>query len=271
MPHLDVDGASLYYETAGDPAAPALLLIHAGIANLRMWDPIVPALAADHHVIRFDTRGFGQTATQNVGFSDRADALSVLDALDVHKATVIGASRGGGIAIDLALESPGRVRGLVTVGSGPSGFPELDMTDREDELFDEIDVAFEARDWERMLRLEAAVWDFGPERDPATLDPAFVETAYALNLANLPHVEENPTPVRLDPPAYDRLSDITVPALVIVGEYDLSPVLAESEFLASNLPDADTVRFRNAAHLPSVEHPGEFTRVVRDWLGQRGL
>ena len=90
MPRLDVPGASLYYETQGDPASPALLLIHAGIATLRMWDPQVAALAAHHYVIRFDTRGFGQTTTENVEFSNRADAAALLDHLGVARVTVIG-------------------------------------------------------------------------------------------------------------------------------------------------------------------------------------
>jgi len=101
MPQLDVNGASLYYETDGASEHPALLLIHAGIANLRMWDPQIAALAASHYVVRFDTRGYGQSETQNVDFSNRADALAVLDHVGVHKATIIGCSRGGSIARSL--------------------------------------------------------------------------------------------------------------------------------------------------------------------------
>ena len=131
MPHLDVDGATLYYETEGRASKPAVLLIHAGIAHLRMWDPIVPALAEGHFVIRFDSRGFGATTTEDVEFSDRTDARNVLDHLGVERALLIGCSRGGGIAIDLAVETPDRVSGLVTIGSGPSGFPYLEPTAAE--------------------------------------------------------------------------------------------------------------------------------------------
>ena len=62
MPQLDVNGAVLYYETHGHISDPAILLIHAGVANLRMWDGLVPMLDRDHFVIRYDTRGFGNTS-----------------------------------------------------------------------------------------------------------------------------------------------------------------------------------------------------------------
>ena len=111
MPSLDVPGASLYYETDGQSLRLPLLLIHAGVATLRMWDPQIEALAQQHYVVRFDTRGYGKTETDDVPFSDRDDALALLDHLGIERATVIGCSRGGAIALDLAVEHPDRVRG----------------------------------------------------------------------------------------------------------------------------------------------------------------
>lgn len=271
MPHLDVPGARLYYEAHGHVSKPALLLIHAGIANLRMWDPQIPALTEEHYVIRFDTRGFGQTETDDVEFSNRADALALLDHLGVARATLVGCSRGGTIAIDLAVDSPDRVAGLVTIGAGPSGFPDTELTELEDARFDEIDQAFAAQDWHRLARLEAAIWDFGPLRREEDLDPEFVSTAYALNRVNVVHAAENPVSIPLEPPAYDRIVDIEVPTLVTVGEYDMSEVLAAYEYLLAALPDASGCVFRDAAHLPNVERPADVQRVLLGWLGENNL
>ena len=271
MPHLDVNGASLYYETDGHISAPALLLIHAGVATLRMWDPQVAALAAAHIVVRFDTRGFGETETEDVTFSNRQDALDLLDHLGIQRATIIGCSRGGSIAIDLAVEHPDRVAGLVTIGSGPSGFPELELTTREDALFDELDALHEAKAWDQLARREVELWVFGPTREPEDLDPDFVATAYELNAVNARHADENPIPDPLEPPAYDRLIDIAVPALVTVGDHDVSPVLAQYEYLLSTIPGADGCRFPDSAHLPSVEQHAEFTRILIDWLDEHAL
>jgi pimeloyl-ACP methyl ester carboxylesterase len=271
MPHLDVNGASRYYETDGHISAPALLLIHAGVATMRMWDPQVAALAREHFVIRFDTRGYGQTETEDVEFSNRQDAIDLLDHLGIARATVIGCSRGGSIAIDLAVAHPDRVAGLVTIGSGPSGFPELELTTREDALFDELDALYEARAWDELARREVELWVFGPTRAADDLDPDFVATAYALNAANARHAEEDPTPIPLEPPAYDRLVDITVPALITVGDHDVSPVLAQYEYLLSTIPGADGCRFPDSAHTPSVEQPEEFERILLAWLDEHKL
>ncbi|HAM27803.1 MAG TPA: hypothetical protein DCP11_14210 [Microbacteriaceae bacterium] len=271
MPHLDLPGASLYYETDGHVSSPAVLLIHAGIATLRMWDGIVPALAAGHFVIRYDARGYGETVSESVPFSDHADALDLLDHLGIARATIVGSSRGGAIAIDLAVEHADRVAGLVAIGSAPSGFPDTELTEREDAMFDELDAAFEARDWALLYDLEARLWSIGPTRDEAELDPAFVAEAYALNRANVPHHSESPTRTPLEHPAYYRLVDIDKPTLVTVGEHDLSVALVQYEYLLTTIPNADGCRFPASAHIPSVEQKDEFERVLLDWLADKGL
>ncbi len=271
MPTLEVPGASLYYETDGHISSPAVLLIHAGVATLRMWDPLVERLADNHFVVRFDTRGFGQTITSNVEFSDRQDARDLLDHLGIAKALVIGCSRGGRIAIDLTVETPERVSGVVTIGSGPSGFPDTELTDTEDALFDGMDAAFQQQNWHLLSRLTVELWTIGPTRNTDDLDPRFVEIAYALNRPNAEHGAEAPIPVPLDPPAYDRVVDIEVPALVTVGEFDLSEALARQAYLVNTIPNADGYIFSDTAHLPSVEHPDEFADVLLAWMGRNEL
>jgi 3-oxoadipate enol-lactonase len=271
MPHLEFAGAQLYYETEGPVSAPALLLFHAGIATLRMWDPLVPTLALDHYVIRFDLRGYGETETDNVEFSNRDDALAILDHLGIASATLIGCSRGGAIAIDIAVEHPDRVTGLVTIGSGPSGFPELELTTEEDALFDRMDALFEAGEWQALYDLEVRLWSIGPLRDESELDPEFVAEAYALNRANLPHVADAPIPIPLDPPAYDRVVDLDLPTLITVGAHDVSAAIAQFEYLAATIPRADSCLFPDSAHLPSVEQPDDFGRVLGDWLAVNEL
>jgi pimeloyl-ACP methyl ester carboxylesterase len=271
MPHIDVPGARLYYESDGHASAPALLLIHAGVANLRMWDPLIGTLARDHHVIRYDTRGFGQTTAEDIPFSDRDDARHVLDHLGVDVATLIGCSRGGGIAIDVTVETPERVRGLVTIGSGPSGFPNTELTDQEDAFVDRLDAAYEARDWNVLGRLAAEDWSIGVSRSADQLDPAFVRTAYELARPNAARSHERPIAQPLEPPAYDRVVDIEVPALVTVGEFDVSEAIAQQAYLVTAIPGAAGYIFSDTAHIPSVEHPDEFLEVVTGWLTEHDL
>ena len=112
--------SGLSYEAAGDGAA--VLLMHAGISDRRMWDGQWAALAERFHAIRFDARGFGASADPSRPYTLHGDALDVLDALEVERAAVVGASMGGGAALDMALAVPHRVSALVTVNSTPSGW-----------------------------------------------------------------------------------------------------------------------------------------------------
>lgn len=271
MPELDVAGATLFYETAGHISSPAVLLIHAGIANLRMWDPQVTALARDHYVIRLDCRGFGRTVSSDDEYSNRADLTALLDHLGIARATIIGCSRGGGIAIDFALEHADRVAGLVTIGSGPSGYPEVQLTEREDELFAELDAAWEAEDWGLLARLEVRLWSIGPTRSEADLDPTFVGTAFELNSDKPIHAHERATALPLEPPAYARLSEIAVPALITVGDHDLSVAVTQYEYLRATIPGATGHLFANAAHLPTVEKADEFEELLIAWLATHQL
>lgn len=271
MPVLTFNGANFLYEIEGASDGPALVLIHAGIASLRMWEPLVGALEATHRLLRYDTRGFGRTSTDDVEFSDVDDLVAVMDATGIDTATLIGASRGGRIAIDAAVEHPARVRGLVTIGSTPSGFPDTELTERENDLFDELDALLAAERYDELYRREAELWAVGPTRDVVEVDEHFLQLAYALNAENVRHVTDTATPRPIEPPAYDRTVDIEVPALIVIGEHDLSNEMAASEYLMTTLPDSTEARFPDSAHLPSVEHPDEFARILAGWLDERGL
>jgi len=271
MPHLDCPGTVLYYETAGRISSPALLLIHADIATLRMWDGIVDDLAQDHFVVRYDLRGFGETVSEDVEFSDRRDALDLLDHLGVERAVLIGASRGGMVALDLAIESPDRVAGLVTIGSAPSGHPPVDADDAEVRAETVMVELEEQGEWTRLSDLEVRVWAIGLTRDESEVDAEFVQLARALNRANVARLEEQPVVIPLNPPAYGRVGAVAVPALVTIGEHDLRFQQVSHDYLLENLPGASAARFARSAHLPSVERPAEFLRVLRGWLDRHGL
>ncbi len=105
--YVPVRNGELYYEVEG--AGHPLVLIHAGVADHTMWDAQAPVFARRFRVIRYDTRGYGRSRTQDTEYSERQDLLDLLDHLGVPAAHVVGISRGGMIAIDFTLEHP---RGL---------------------------------------------------------------------------------------------------------------------------------------------------------------
>ncbi|MEO5921914.1 MAG: alpha/beta fold hydrolase [Pseudolysinimonas sp.] len=270
MPVIEVPGARLAYDTAGDPAHPAVVFIHAGVATRAMWDPQFADLSTDHFVIRYDTRGFGESPGEDEEFADRHDVFAVMDAVGIDLATLVGASRGGRISLDALLDIPARVAGLVTVGSTPSGQHDGDATPREREIIAQMEAASEAGDYEELVRIEVAYWDLGPTRDIGDVDPAFLQRAIELNVGAA-HWDFAGLDQPLEPAAVSRLGEVGVPALVVVGDHDETDSRAGYDLLLAGIAGAEGFRFADSAHLPSVEHPDRFTARLREFLGKNGL
>ena len=163
----DVNNASLYYETLGE--GQALVLLHAGIADLRMWDPQFEAFARDFRVIRYDRRGFGRSEMVDGPFSQPDDLRGLLDHLGVERASFVGCSMGGAVAIDFVLGFPHRAHALVLVASAVGGY---ESDEPPPEEWDEIVAADEAGDLQRISELEVRMWVDGPRRGPEAVSPA---------------------------------------------------------------------------------------------------
>ena len=117
---MRINGARIHCEREGD--GPPVVFLHAGIADMRMWDPQVAAFATQFDVIRLDQRGFGESELPAKAWSPVADLLSLMDQLSLDTADLVGCSMGGALAIDFTLAHPDRVSKLVLVGSAIGGF-----------------------------------------------------------------------------------------------------------------------------------------------------
>jgi len=257
---LAVSGAHLAYEVAG--AGPALVLLHAGVADARMWDAQALAFAERFTVIRYDLRGFGRSGAAIGRFSHRADLLALLDALGVGRASLVGLSMGGSLAVDMALAHPDRVAAVVAAAARPSGqeaSPELRGA------WAAIDAAVGAGDLDRAVELELRMWVDGPYRSPAAVDPAVREFVGLMDAPLLAAPDEG-DPEPLDPPALGRLADIATPTLVIVGDRDQPDTIAGSHLLAAGIPGAARLTIPGVAHLINLERPDAFRRAVLEFL-----
>jgi pimeloyl-ACP methyl ester carboxylesterase len=261
--YLDVNGGRLYYDVTGEGVP--LVFIHAGIADSRMWDEQVSFLSGQYRVIRYDTRAFGRTTSTDVEYSNRRDLLALLDHLGVRKAALVGCSRGGQIATDFTIEFPERVSALITVCAGLSGF---DFPEPEEEVarFEEMERLEELGDYDALAQAEVEAWVVGFQRSSEQVDAAVRRRVYEMNRRNFDHVHEGGKLVPLDPPAAERLSSIRVPTLVIVTDLDTSYIRAAADVLARNIPGTRKYVIRNSAHVPNMEHPDEFNRVVGAFL-----
>lgn len=261
---VEVDGGKLYYEVEG--GGHPLLLIHGGLGSLRMWDENVPALAERFQVIRYDTRGFGRTETDDVEFTNRGDAAAVLDHLGAQSAHVVGQSRGGMIALDLAIDHPERVDKLVSVAGGIGGHdPELpEGTDVPP--WDEMERLWESKDWDALAELEAQVWVDGWGQPQDRVDPEVRKTVKDWILANYRAEIPEGKPQPLVPSAAQRLGELQIPLLVLIGLADEPGCVAAERHLASSVSGARAVEFPNVAHMIQLEEQQRFNELVLDFL-----
>jgi 3-oxoadipate enol-lactonase len=260
---LETNGARIYYEVEGE--GEPVVLIHAGIANLRMWDEQVPALADAYRVIRYDTRGFGRTETEDVAFSNRADISALLDDLGEDSAHLVGVSRAGQIALDFALEFPRRVRSLVVAAGGIGGY---EAPGGDPSVWEQPEKLWEAKDWEALADWETDYWVNGPGQATDRADARVRETVHEWILTNYRAEKAEGRPQPLDPPAVGRLGELRVPLLVILGTLDEPGTTASMRHLAERVSHARLETFEGAAHMLNMEQPERFNRLLREFLDE---
>lgn len=260
---LAVDGGRLYYEADG--SGHPLVLIHAGVANLRMWDDQVPAFAERYRVIRYDTRGWGRSETEQVEFTNRGDLAAVLDHFDAPSAYVLGLSRGGSIALDFALDYPSRTDALIVAAGGVGGF-ETEETPEEQAVFAEAERHEQARDWEWLSDFETRFWVDGPGQPQDRVDPATRERVHDWILTTYAAENNEGQPQPMQPPANERLAELRAPTLVMVGDLDERVTQLACRHLADSVTGARFEGFTGAAHMLNLEQPTKFNRLVLDFL-----
>lgn len=266
MSYVDVPGGHLFVIDEG--SGPAIVLLHAGVADLRAWDPIVePLTAGGYRVVRFDTRAYGASTTDDVEFSHQADVLAVLDSLGIGRAALVGNSRGGMIAFDTAIEAPDRVVAVVGVGAGLGGF-EVEPTPEEARIFEaytRVDSA-EPFDADALTDFETQVWLDGPGQPPDRVAPAlrdaFRTMARPLNEPGRVRGRE----IRLDPPANDRLSELRCPVLAVAGSLDFTDVVQTAQRLEGAAPNARAIIWDDVAHMVGMEQPDRLAATIVEFL-----
>ena len=256
---------NLYYEQAG--AGQAVVLLHAEIADSRMWDAQFAAFAAQYRVVRYDRRGMGKSPPPTTRFSNISDLLALLDALDIESAHLVGCSEGARVAIEFALAQPKRVRSLVLSAPVLRGYEFSDMITSYAES---NDAALGAGDLDRAAELDMRMWVQGPKRRADLVDEAFRQRARDLLLEVYRQPYDAGLELPLDPPALNRLWQIAAPALVLIGEYDVPDFVNIAGMVAFALDKADKAMLPNAAHLLPMEQPDAFNAQVLAFLAGVG-
>ena len=250
-------------EGSGSPIA----LVHAGVADRRMWADLVARLAPRHRLIRHDVRGVGESLPPTGPWSHHTDLLSLLDELLVPRAHLVGASIGAGIAVEAALARPGVAQSLTLVAPGgallagppetfrPIWAAEVEALDRGD-----IDAAVE-------INLRA--WVDGPRRAADAVDPelrAFIGRMQR-EAFELPEWDSEQAPEHeLAPPAAGRVRELDLPVLVVVGDADDQAIVDLAERIVAEAPRGELVVWPDVGHMLSLERPAAFAELLSSFV-----
>ena len=241
-----------------------VVFLHAGVCDKRMWLSQMQAVAdAGWHGIAYDRRGYGETTSPDEAFSHLDDLEAVLDALDIHAAVLVGCSMGGGLAVDFALANPGRVIGLVLIGTSITGAP-WSANEAEKMIEAAEEDAWERGDLDMLNRVQAHEWLDGPRTASGRVGGAartlFLDmNALALNKPPLTLEQESPA-------AWPRVGQVGAPTLLMVGDEDFSALIDRHEHLSEEMPNAFAAVLEGVAHIPSIEKPELVNSMLLQFL-----
>ncbi|MBE1877589.1 alpha/beta fold hydrolase [Myceligenerans pegani] len=245
----------LTHDTTG--SGPDVLLLHAGVADSRMWGPQVAALAENFRVTTCDLRGYGDTPLDGEPYSDADDVKRLLDTLKAP-AAVVGASAGGHVALQIASGWPDLVDRLVLLNPA---YP-IPATRSLERFARREDVLLSADDLEGATELNVSTW-VGPEADAAARD--LVRTmqrhAFEVQLGAGDIVNQLPGPDT-------DLTRVTARTLVVSGGQDLDHFREVAHHVVRKIDGARHVQLGWAGHLPSLERPDEITELIGSFLAE---
>ncbi len=258
------DGTRLHYEVWGPHGGEPVLLIQGLGTDKNGWNLQRFPLALRYRTIALDNRGAGRSDKPFGKYTMEQmadDAVAVLDSAGVESAHIVGASMGGGIAQLIAVRHPRRVRSLVLACTACSNHP------WRRELFEEW-ASIAAERGMGALAKKAARWVIGP-RSFRRISPLFGWLGpLAMTRPSHAFVSQVRAILAVDESIADRLSEIGVPTMVIVGNQDILTPRGDSEELAERIPGAELVVISGAAHGLMIEHWTTFNRLLLDFLSR---
>lgn len=262
-------GRRLHCDVLGPEAAPVLCMAHCLSSDSTVWaEQVPPLLATGWRVLRIDMRGHGGSDPGSDPGGDTAtmaqlaaDAVHVLDFLGLEKVHFAGVSIGGMIGQQLAIDHPHRLHSALLSGTSPKAVPGppemwpgrfalIGAANSVEPLADDamtrwFTVAFRSRRPERWRQIRETI--------AATTPQGYIAGARAIEAFDV----------------LDRLPQVRLPVLVVCGDDDPGTPAEGNRTIARLIPGADYVEMANARHLPMVEYPEDYARIMLAWLESR--
>ncbi len=256
MPYLSLPGVELWYEDAGGPGTPVVLL-HAASGTCESWEYQVPAFAtAGYRCITYDRRTWGKSEATNPehqpGFAGD-DLHALIEHLSLERAHLVGTAAGGIPSLDYALTHPERVRSLVAANT---------IGGVQDEVYLEVQRRLRPPE---IQNLPVELRELGPSYRGT--NPEGAARWLEIEEASRPEGAVPMQPLR-EPLTYARLQTMQVPTLVLSGEADLLSPPALMRLLAAHIPTSRFVSLPDAGHAGFWERPEVWNGIVLEFIGQ---
>jgi 3-oxoadipate enol-lactonase len=250
---VDVNGASLWYDQAG--SGDAVLLLHGGLGDSGLWEPVVPFLAERFRTIRTDLRFYGRSTGPAESWSWHDDVLGVLDELGIERTALVGLSLGGRIATDLALDAPERFWALALVAPGLAGHEAQPYSPEQEARYETAEAD---GDLDAAMEVDFEVWA------PLGADDRMRNLWRATS-------EEVPMPEGVGPlPAHGgaakpRLGELRTPTLVVTAAHDPAGFREIGPLVTRAAPDARHVEL-DSDHYVTLREPELLSGVLLEFL-----
>jgi len=239
----------------------AIVLLHAGIADRRMWaEHLDPLAEAGYRAIAVDLPGFGEAQIAHTEQAPWNDVLEAMRELGLARAAIVGNSFGGAVALRIATVAPAAVQALALI-SAPA--PGLDPSPELEAAWEAEEAALDRNDIDAAVQAVVDAWTLPDAPDGLRQRISEMQRrAFELQLSS-PDASEAPDPLEQHPSTLERLD---LPVLVAAGEHDKSDFLAGAEELARRLPLAQHALIEGAGHLAPLEAPGQFRELLLAFL-----
>ena len=253
MSVVDVNGARLWYDEVG--SGPAVLLLHGGLGDSGLWEPVAPFLAERFRAIRTDLRFFGRSTGPAAPWSWQSDAIGVLDELGIERAALVGLSMGGKIALDVALAHPDRLWAVAGVAPGLGGHSTEAYSEEQEARYEAADAE---GDLAAAMEIDFEVWA------PLGADDRIRQLWQATPEArDLPDDLEPIAPT--GPPAKERLGELAVPTLVVTAAHDPAGMREIGPLVEREAPNARHLEL-DSDHYVTLREPELLSRTLRVFL-----
>jgi 3-oxoadipate enol-lactonase len=247
---LKHNNGKIFYQVKGD--GEAIVFIHGFTLDHRMWNEQVEYFSTNFKAVTYDERGFGKSSLPKAKYSDQGDLQALLKSLKIEQTHVVGLSFGGEIAIDFTLEFPDSVKTLTLLDSSLGGYKST--------------VDWNVKAEEEGIERAKENWANHPVFEKTRSSKCWPEVQKIVNTYSGWHWLNRDPRKKLDPSAKERLQEIKVPTLIIVGEDDLDYFHDIARYIHKRVKSSTLAFVEDAGHMVNMEKPEEVNRLIEKYI-----